>query len=199
MPFCEFAGIFNTVGENFGLSDVPVCNSFKAKVVEDQLCYTVDPNRYMKISRFKPKELSLTLYINYNEDREMHKNASSENSIIVGTIGNAYFFHFSKMLPFIMITELLKLSVDKQYNLNNIKEISVTKDFLTLNADVTNCQNIESLQECQTKQNIDAHYGQCGCLPFSMGIVDRVNILKYKIFVTQIFIMILYFVTKIIL
>ena len=98
-----------------------------------------------------------------------------------------------------MITEPLKLSVDKQYNLNNIKEISVTKDFLTLNDDVTNCQNIESLQECQTKQNIDAHYGQCGCLPFSMGIVDRVNILKYKIFVTQIFIMILYFVTKIML
>ena len=83
------------------------------------------------------------------------------------------------MLPFILITEPLKLSVDKQYNLNNIKEISVTKDFLTLNADVTNCQNIESLQECRTKLNIDAFLAQCGCLPFSMGIVERVNILKY--------------------
>ena len=96
MPFCEFAGIFNTVGENFGLSDVPVCNSFKAKVVEDQLCYSVDPNEYMKISRKKPKELSLTLYINYNEDREMHKNTSSENIIIVGTIGKVYFFIFPR-------------------------------------------------------------------------------------------------------
>ena len=95
-----------------------------------------------------------------------------------------------------MITEPLKLSVDKQYNLNNIKEISVTKDFLTLGADVTNCQNIESLQECRRKLNIEAFMVECGCLPFSMGIVDRVNILKYKIFVTQIFIMILYFVTK---
>ena len=26
--------------------DIPVCTSFKDKIVENQLCYTVDPNKY---------------------------------------------------------------------------------------------------------------------------------------------------------
>ena len=48
---------------------VPVCNSFKAKIREDQLCYTVDPNPYKVDDIYEP--LELTLLIDYNEEREM--------------------------------------------------------------------------------------------------------------------------------
>ena len=67
--------------------DVPVCNSFRPKIVKDQLCYTVDPNEYKDKIDLKG-ELSLSLFIHYNEDRQMEDiDSIGEHSIIVETIG----------------------------------------------------------------------------------------------------------------
>ena len=68
--------------------DVPVCNSFQAKVVKDQLCYELDPNRY----RFKNKvdnDMFLTFFIDYNEDRQLilSNDDFAQNFITVETIG----------------------------------------------------------------------------------------------------------------
>ena len=71
--------------------DVPVCNSFRPKIIMDKLCYTVDPNEYKHKIDLKG-ELSLSLFINYNEDKEMTmKNDvtfAEENVIRIDTIGN---------------------------------------------------------------------------------------------------------------
>ena len=48
--------------------------------------------------------------------------------------------------------EPLKLSLGKSYNLNNMKEIKVNEDFLSLDIDVIKCQNKESVDECSSKQ-----------------------------------------------
>ena len=67
--------------------DVPVCNSFRPKIIKDQMCYTVDPNKY-KDKIDLEKEISLSLFINYNEDREMDfKNSAEDNTIRIETIG----------------------------------------------------------------------------------------------------------------
>ena len=82
---------------------VPVCNSFKAKIVQDQLCYQVDPFNYVKSLSIKESKLSLILYINYNEDRWLPMNTriesndnildgydfaeEQEENIIINTIG----------------------------------------------------------------------------------------------------------------
>ena len=110
IPFCGFGGNMSVMGVKIDQFDVPVCNSFRPKVYKDQLCYTVDPNR------FKDKidlggQLSLTLAIDYNEDRmynfslENNKETNQEldnfdniqkdfsNSIIIETIGNRYWQH----------------------------------------------------------------------------------------------------------
>ena len=59
---------------------VPVCNSFKAKVRGDQLCYTVDLNVYKIYDNEKP--LELTLLLDYNEEREysFHSNSLGDTS-----------------------------------------------------------------------------------------------------------------------
>ena len=44
IPFCEFGGNMSVMGVKIDQFDVPVCNSFRPKIVQDQLCYTVDPN-----------------------------------------------------------------------------------------------------------------------------------------------------------
>ena len=71
--------------DQFGIA---VCNSFRPKIVRDQLCYTVDPNEYKHKIDLKG-ELSLSLFIHYNEDRQMeHYDAINEPFIIIDTIGN---------------------------------------------------------------------------------------------------------------
>ena len=87
IPFCEFGGNMSVVGVKIDLFDVPVCNSFRPKIVKDQLCYTVDPNNFKDKIDFK-EDLSLSLFIHYNEDRQVEDTDSTEKpSVIVDTIG----------------------------------------------------------------------------------------------------------------
>ena len=87
IPFCEFGGNFSVMGVKIDKLTNPVCNSFRPKMVQDQLCYTVDPNEYKHKINLKG-ELSLSLFIHYNEERQMEDTDSTEMySIIVDTIG----------------------------------------------------------------------------------------------------------------
>ena len=87
IPFCEFGGDMSVMGVKIDKIDVPFCNSFRPKIIQDQLCYTVDPNE------FKHKidlggELSLSLFLHYNEDRQMEDIDSSDEYVVtVDTIG----------------------------------------------------------------------------------------------------------------
>ena len=51
---------------------VPVCNSFKAKILNDQLCYEVDVNEYSLMANLE-KELKwgLNFIMDYNSDRHV--------------------------------------------------------------------------------------------------------------------------------
>ena len=62
IPFCEFGGNMSVMGVKIDQFDVPVCNSFRPKILRDQLCYTVDPNEY-KHKIDLTGELSIILFI----------------------------------------------------------------------------------------------------------------------------------------
>ena len=88
IPFCEFSGNMSVMGVKMEQFDVPVCNSFRPEIIKDQLCYTVDPNEYKSKIDLKG-ELSLSLFVHYNEDRQMEDiDRSDKHTIIVDTIGN---------------------------------------------------------------------------------------------------------------
>ena len=86
IPFCEFGGDMSVMGVTMDDFDVPVCNSFRPKIVMDQLCYTVDPNEYKHKINLKG-DLSLSLFIHYNEDRQMEDVDQKKPKITVDTIG----------------------------------------------------------------------------------------------------------------
>ena len=87
IPFCEFGGSQSAMGDKIDQFDVPVCNSFKAKIIQDQLCYQVDPNEFRDKIDLEG-ELSLSLFIDYNEDREHKiKDNKKEYFITIDTIG----------------------------------------------------------------------------------------------------------------
>ena len=97
IPFCEFGGNLSIMGMKLKYFDSPFCNSFRERFVRNQLCYEVDPNKYKPFLN-ENAELGLTLFINYNEDRQMSPSkdlniSSKEYSLvenkflIVDTIG----------------------------------------------------------------------------------------------------------------
>ena len=42
IPFCSFGNDMKSMGREMKGFDVPVCDSFEAKIRNDQLCYEVD-------------------------------------------------------------------------------------------------------------------------------------------------------------
>ena len=72
----------------------------------------------------------------------------------------------------------VELIGEGEYKLDSWKEIKVTDSFLEMEKDVTKCQNVESIQECTTKQYINRALRQCQCLPYNLGIFKKVSIEK---------------------
>ena len=62
-----------------------------------------------------------------------------------------------------------------QYNLNNIKEISVTDSFMGLDKNTRKCQNIETYDDCKTRFYIEHLKQKCGCLPLSLRLTGKVK------------------------
>ena len=51
--------------------DIPVCNSFQAKILHDQLCYEVDLNKFSNESNIKRDlKIGFSFLMDYNEDRQ---------------------------------------------------------------------------------------------------------------------------------
>ena len=72
----------SVVGVNLDQFDDPVCNSFKAKINNDQLCYEVDLNRFSNKSNIA-EELESGFYflMDYNEDRQVIIQSSSDRRV----------------------------------------------------------------------------------------------------------------------
>ena len=88
IPFCVFGGNISAMGVKIDQFDVPVCNSFRPKTLQDQLCYTVDPNEY-KHEIDLQGDLSIAIFIHYNEDRQIEnpEHSVDDQSILIDTIG----------------------------------------------------------------------------------------------------------------
>ena len=52
--------------------ELPVCNSFEDVILNNQLCYEVDLNRFSSIENIEDElKLGLTFIIDHNEDRQV--------------------------------------------------------------------------------------------------------------------------------
>ena len=55
IPFCSFGNDLEIMGAKIDGFDDPVCNSFKTKIVKNQLCYEVD------LEKFKSDEIPVSV------------------------------------------------------------------------------------------------------------------------------------------
>ena len=93
IPFCEFGGD-NLMGVKIDQFDDPVCNSFQAKIQNDQLCYEVDLNKYANENNInKALDSGFRLIIDYNYDRQVE--TVNEISSVKKSYENDWFDDFN--------------------------------------------------------------------------------------------------------
>ena len=69
----------SAMGVKIDQFDDPVCNSFQATILNDQLCYEVDLNRFSNKSNIaKELELGFYFFMDYNEDRQATTQSTSD-------------------------------------------------------------------------------------------------------------------------
>ena len=72
IPFCDFGGNMSAMGVQTDIFSDPVCNSFQAKILNNQLCYEVDLNMFVEkdnIDRYL--KVGFNFLMDYNEDRQV--------------------------------------------------------------------------------------------------------------------------------
>ena len=62
----------------------------------------------------------------------------------------------------------LTLHGEGNYGLTDIKEIKVTKDFLSLGPSITDCQHLQYKADCDTKQYQQSILSACKCSPLHL-------------------------------
>ena len=83
IPFCSFGNEIGAMGIKIDGFDIPVCNSFKKKVLNDALCYEIDLEKFKDSSNINEQlQTGLVLVLDFNEDHQLHydytKNESKE-------------------------------------------------------------------------------------------------------------------------
>ena len=188
IPFCSFGE--DPVGTYVNGFDVPVCDIFRPRIRNDQLCY--ETNLQEMISKDintakKQLEIGLVLIIDYNDNRQLYpamtKQSKSGKRFYFNYDDNnpaiSYFNTISKKFYFLCTNtwflDDVKLTGEGEYNLNILKEIEVTESFNELDEDVRECQNKETYDECTTRHYIEEARQKCGCLPFAIRLSEMVN------------------------
>ena len=79
-------------------------------------------------------------------------------------------YNYSVAYFHLTYTEPLYLHGEGEYNLNVVKEVTVTESYLGLDKSVTECQMVEDFQECGTQHYITTLMRKCNCLPFAVAV-----------------------------
>ena len=100
----------SSMGVKINLFDLPVCNRFQAKILNDQLCYEVDLNKISNKDNIENElKTGFVFIMDYNEDRQVtfdkisiqledkglvsrmvESHDNEQASIYLDTIGNNY-------------------------------------------------------------------------------------------------------------
>ena len=78
IPVCDFGNIEN-MGVNSQYFKNPLCNKFRAKILQDQLCYEIDINEYKEQFSAESLKNGLSFLVDNNENRQFSWRNKSQN------------------------------------------------------------------------------------------------------------------------
>ena len=89
IPFCQFGRNMHFMILQTDLLKMPVCNSFKAKIFYDQLCYEVDVNEFVENESLSSAQvdLGLSFLVDTNFERQYSLEGSKKKKAGSKTLG----------------------------------------------------------------------------------------------------------------
>jgi len=88
IPFCEFGGEnITSMVVKIDQFDIHVCNSFQARILNDQLCYEVDLQKFSN-NIHKNLKLGFNFLMDYNEDRQVATTSETIKNAGVGLVSS---------------------------------------------------------------------------------------------------------------
>ena len=109
IPFCEFGGNMSAMSINKEPFKVPICNSFRDKILNDQLCYEVDLNKFSNknnIDRYLKSGFYFVM--DYNEDLQLTFEELSNKSKNIG-LANSFTESYNDNHAFIYLNTIGKI------------------------------------------------------------------------------------------
>ena len=99
IPFCDFGGNISILGKIITGLELPVCNRFKQKFLDNQLCYEIDVNPFkMEVDSKQIFKLGLTFIVDTNGNRHIEKYKQSNYFEKTSNIGNIVSFLLFNLL-----------------------------------------------------------------------------------------------------
>ena len=82
IPFCSFGGNMSLLGRKVDGFQDPVCSAFTRKIVNNQLCYEVDLNRFRdQVDWQESLQSGLSLVIDTNDEYDVRKLLTENGNI----------------------------------------------------------------------------------------------------------------------
>ena len=68
-----------------------------------------------------------------------------------------------------VMKESVNINFTNPFHTSFLQEIKVTESFLGLKEEVRGCQNLETFEDCTTRNFLESLRKKCDCIPFALG------------------------------
>ena len=167
IPICAYQGKF--LGSTRSGVNFTICDLFQPKLVDNHLCYSLNPKKMQEWKTKPDRQNGLVLVIDpgvswvKNDNGQMvGSNAKPQNgSDIIGGVFIHTLSHFHDVRA-------------GTYILQSLKKMTGSTSFLGLPNDQKECQT-EQYEQCIGKRYREKVTKECGCVPWSMGSAKKVS------------------------
>ena len=154
-------------GEYIEGLDFPVCNNFKPKILNGELCYALNLNSSRRSRAGRGRGLLLAIDKGISIEPKVHQQNVAKRKHFIRTelkpTGKKARLH-------ILTSHWHADSRPGKYAMKNLKVMAATDNFLAMPDDVKDCQ-IETMEDCKSRRYVQEVQKTCGCSPWSLNSV----------------------------
>ena len=175
IPFCAYQGNLEVFGEYIEGLDFPVCNSFKPKILNGELCYALKFSSQklgLKTRAGRGKGLLLAIDKGTSIEPEAHQPTVAKRKNFIRTELRP---RGKKARIRILTSHWHDDSRPGKYAMKNLKVMAATENFLAMPDDVKGCQ-METMEDCKSRHYVQKVRKTCGCSPWSLSSVASIQV-----------------------
>ena len=153
-----------------------MCNSFKPKILNGELCYALEISSSLKTRAGRGKGLLLAI----------DKGISIEPQAQQQTVAKRKNFIRTELRPRgkkarirILTSHWHDDSRPGKYAMKNLKVKAATENFLAMPDGVKGCQ-MEPMEDCKTRHYVQQVRKTCGCSPWPLSSVASIQVRRAK-------------------